>query len=273
MDECGLQDLIIKTDQESSCVQLPTVAQETAQHRCSTHAKRVRRIAGCLRSCPSSSRSSAQNVVARNQRWDAVGTSHLLQPRHTGQTAFHEVTGMRFNHDIVKTVLWKHEGQKMDKLSDRCDIGLWIGKLGRIDEHAMLTLEGVQRCRGLRRRPEFEQLVSCPQCNPGKGSHSDACRKRMGETHGPEPGRSELASSPSISSAAASSSTALHPRSDDGTRWLARNLRILLLPCRGTHRGLMASASGVVFVASHLLITKETKTTASDRAPRCFDES
>ena len=46
----------------------------------------------------------------------------------------------------------------MDQLSGRWNFGLWVGKRGRNDEHAVLTLDGVQQCRRcLRRRPDLEQ--------------------------------------------------------------------------------------------------------------------
>ena len=71
--------------------------------------------------------------------------------RHTGRIVFHEVTGKRYNRDTTKfagTVFWKHHGQNMNQLSGRWDLGFWVGKLGRTDEHEVLTLDGVQQCRG-----------------------------------------------------------------------------------------------------------------------------
>ena len=62
----------------------------------------------------------------------------------------------------------------MDKVSDRWDIVLWVGKLGRTDKHAVLTLDGVQRCRSEPEQRDVEvrrQAFSLPWKLDGKSVH------------------------------------------------------------------------------------------------------
>ena len=53
----------------------------------------------------------------------------------------------------------KCQEQKIKQLSDRWEVGLWVGSFGPADEHVVFSLDGVQRSFYFRHRSDAEQLA------------------------------------------------------------------------------------------------------------------
>ena len=77
--------------------------------------------------------------------------------RSSGRTPFEELTTSKFQSPSLnfgEAVLAKESGAQEGKLCSSWDLGIWLGRSTRTNEHLVGTRTGVIRARTVKRRPE-----------------------------------------------------------------------------------------------------------------------
>ena len=95
-------------------------------------------------------------------RWAAMVQTRFKR-KANGKTAYEEIKGRKCNLEVVPfgEKVWykklKESGESEDKAEMKWEEGIWLGHIGRTNEVAIGTSEGVVKAWAIRRRPEEER--------------------------------------------------------------------------------------------------------------------
>ena len=109
--------------------------------------------------------------LVRHAAW--VLTHYLI--KDDGRTAFGRLRGKEYKADIVEfgeQVWFKDPAKAHAKFDERWASGVWVGRVDRSDEHILLTANGAQRVRSIRRKEEMERW-GLEELNTVRGSPWD----------------------------------------------------------------------------------------------------
>ena len=110
--------------------------------------------------------------------------------RSSGRTPFEELTISKFQSPLLnfaEAVLAKESGTQEGKLGSPWDLGIWLGRSTRTNEHLVSTRIGVIKARTVKRRPETlkwdRELYDAMNFVPWLIDGSVARRKLVGNQH------------------------------------------------------------------------------------------
>ena len=107
--------------------------------------------------------------MVRHASW--LLTRYLV--KSDGRTSYERLRGKPYRGEIAEAmehVFYLNPLQKVNKLDDKGDMGIWLGKSLGSDEHLIGTTSGIRRCRSVWRKPDkkrwnLEALTSIT-CTP-----------------------------------------------------------------------------------------------------------